>query len=99
MSLLPTILLWLFAPRQMLGLLLCVTLTLSGLGVGYSAHMTRTLYRDLQVLEKGHDDLEHEYEKLLIEQSTLASYVRLDQLVKEKLVMVIPTPQDTVMLK
>ncbi len=85
--LLPTLLGWLFAARQMLPLTLCVLLTVSALGVACATHITRIQYRDLQALEKSHDDLEHEYEKLLLEQSAWANYNRLDQLVRKELSM------------
>ncbi len=86
-ALLPRLLAWLFAARQMLPLTLCVMLTVSALGVACATHITRLQYRDLQVLEKSHDDLEHEYEKLLLEQSALANYNLLDQLVRKELSM------------
>lgn len=90
---------WLFSPGPLLASLFLVILVASGLGVAYSAHMTRNMYRDLQALEKDHDDLEHEYERLLLEQSAWADYTRLDQLARDELAMSVPTPEDTVVLK
>ena len=56
------------------------------------------MYRELQQIEKGHDDLEHEYEKLLLEQSAWADYSRLDQLAHDELAMAAPMPDSTVVL-
>jgi cell division protein FtsL len=57
------------------------------------------MYRDLQTLEKDHDDLEHEYEKLLLEQSAWADYTRLNQLAHDELAMAAPTAVDTVVIR
>ena len=90
---------WARQPATLLGSVLVVGLVLSSLGVSYASHMTRNMYRDLQALEKHHDDLEHEYEKLLLEESAWADYTRLDQLAHSELGMSAPTPEETVVLQ
>ena len=90
---------WFFSPKPMAGLLLCVLLVVSSLGVAYSSHQTRNMYRDLQQLEKDHDDLEHEYEKLLLEQSAWADYTRLNGLAEDKLQMAAPESSEMVVLR
>ncbi len=90
---------WLSRPRQLLAMLLCFALTASALGVAWAAHITRTQYRDLQTLEKAHDDLEHEYEKLLLEQSAWANYNRVDQLARQELAMKAAPHDELVVLK
>ena len=90
---------WVVAPKPLLASVLSALVVVSALGVAYSAHMTRNMYRDLQQLEKDHDDLEHEYEKLLLEQSAWADYTRLDQLAKDKLAMAAPAPDNTVVIQ
>ena len=57
------------------------------------------MYRDLQSLEKDFDDLEHEYEKLLLEESAWADYTRLDQLAHSELEMRAPSPDETVVIQ
>jgi cell division protein FtsL len=57
------------------------------------------MYRDLQQLEKDHDDLEHEYEKLLLEQSAWADYTRLNELAQDKLEMAAPEISEMVVLR
>ena len=90
---------WLLKPGQILAVVLCGLVVSSALGVAYSSHLTRNMYRDLQQLEKAHDDLEHEYEMLLLEQSAHADYTRLDQLAQDQLAMTAPTPADTVVIE
>jgi len=90
---------WFFSPRPMAGSFLCVMLVVSALGVAYSSHQTRNMYRDLQQLEKDHDDLEHEYEKLLLEQSAWADYTRLNELAQDKLEMTAPETSEMVVLR
>lgn len=90
---------WFFSPRPIAGSLLCCLLVVSSLGVAYSSHQTRNMYRDLQQLEKDHDDLEHEYEKLLLEQSAWADYTRLNGLAQNKLQMTAPENSETVVLR
>ena len=96
--LLKNLLLWLIEPRKiMIGLLLLMVM-ISAIAVAYSSHLTRDSYKELQRLEKGFDDLDHGYEKLLLEHSAWADYSRLDQLAREELYMVAPAPDDIVVL-
>jgi cell division protein FtsL len=90
---------WFFSARPMAGSLLCGLLVVSSLGVAYSSHQTRNMYRDLQQLEKDHDDLEHEYEKLLLELSAWADYTRLNELAQDKLEMTAPEISEMVVLR
>ena len=90
---------WFFSPRPVAGSLLCCLLVVSSLGVAFSSHQTRNMYRDLQHLEKDHDDLEHEYEKLLLEQSAWADYTRLNGLAQDKLQMFAPETSEMVVLR
>jgi cell division protein FtsL len=90
---------WFFSPRPIAGAFLCGLLVVSSLGVAYSSHQTRNMYRDLQQLEKDHDDLEHEYEKLLLEHSAWADYTRLNELAQDKLQMTAPETGEVVVLR
>jgi len=90
---------WFFSSRPIAGSLLCGLLVVSSLGVAYSSHQTRNMYRDLQQLEKDHDDLEHEYEKLLLEQSAWADYTRLNGLARDSLQMTVPETGEIVVLR
>lgn len=90
---------WFSSPRPILGAALTSVFVVSAIGVAYSAHETRNMYRDLQRLEKSHDDLEHEYEKLLLEQSAWADYTRLNELAFKDLEMQAPETEDMVVLR
>ena len=90
---------WFFSSRTIAGSLLCGLLVLSSLGVAYSSHQTRNMYRDLQQLEKDHDDLEHEYEKLMLEQSAWSDYTRLNGLAQDRLQMTAPETSEMVVLR
>jgi len=99
MELIRQLLTWYLKPAPLLLSLLTGFLVFSSLGVAYSSHQTRNMYRDLQQLEKSHDDLEHEYEKLLLEQSAWADYTRLNRIAQDKLAMVPPSTEDMVVLR
>ena len=90
---------WYLKPAPLLMSVLVLLLVGSSLGVAFSSHLTRNMYRDLQQLEKEHDDLEHEYEKLLLEQSAWADYTRLNQIAQDKLAMAPPTTDDMVVVR
>ncbi len=78
---------WLTRVDQLSVLMGVLFLLASSIGVIYSSHMTRQMYRNLQVLQQVQDDLDSEYEKLLLEQSAWADYTRVDQLAREELNM------------
>jgi cell division protein FtsL len=90
---------WFFSAKPIAGSFLCGLLVVSAIGVAFSSHETRNMYRDLQQLEKDHDDLEHEYEKLLLEQSAWADYTRLNGLAQDKLEMSAPEVGEMVVLR
>lgn len=90
---------WL-AKKQHLVIAMTLLLFLaSSIGVIYSAHMTRQMYATLQTLQRQQDDLDNEYEKLLLEQSAWANYTRVDQLAREELNMAAPRARDVVVVK
>ena len=90
---------WVFSWRPILVISLCVLLVISALSVTYTSHQTRNLYRDLQQLQKSHDDLEHEYEKLLLERAAWTDYTRLNRLARDELEMIAPDILEVVGLR
>ena len=76
------------------GLAIC-----SALAVIAASHETRVMYRELQILQKEQDDLESEYEKLLLEQSAWANYTRVDQIAHQKLQMAPPDVEQVVVVR
>jgi cell division protein FtsL len=76
---------WSPAGRQCLFVLL--VLVTSALAVIFAAHATRARYANLQSEQHVSDNLDSEYEKLLLEHSVWAGYNRVDQLARETLQM------------
>lgn len=89
---------WLLAWQQLLIAALIGLLVVSSLAVALSAHETRQLYSQLQVLGQKRDNLDSEYEKLLLEQSAWADYSRIDQVSREQLHMLAPTSKSIVVV-
>jgi len=63
-------------------------------GVIQSSHACRQLYAQLQVLESARWYMEEDYGRLLLEQSTWASYPRIEQVAERDLNMRPPTIAD-----
>ena len=60
-------LLWVIAPRHMGIAVLVLVLVGSAFFVSLSSHQTRELYRNLHIIQKQRDDLDYEYQKLILE--------------------------------
>src|SRR5688572_19080611 len=62
----------------------------SAIAVVLSKHMNRSLHMELQSLQKQRDTLQVEWSRLLLEQGTLGSDVRVEQVAKDELEMMLP---------
>lgn len=71
----------------------------SAISVIYSKHQSRSEFVVLQKLEQHRDDLNEEWGRLLLEQSTYAGPGRIERQAKFKLKMIVPTAQQTVVIK
>lgn len=89
---------WLLEPRQALAVTAVLVLMASAIAVVQSAHETRQMYARLQVLQQASDELDGEYERLLLEESAWADYNRIDQLARQELGMDSPQSQEWVVL-
>ena len=58
-----------------------------GVGVVYSKHSVRKAFVELQSLQKQFDELQVEWRRLQLEQSTWATHSRVERLAREKLDM------------
>jgi len=77
---------------------LCAALVIvSGIAVVYAKYASRKYFIELQELRDQRDQVESEWSQLQLEQGTLATHTRIDQLARTKLNMHIPTP-DRVMV-
>ncbi len=74
--------------------ILWILLVLAGLAsaVGgiYSKHQSRKLFTELQALTQERDQLEVEWGRLQIEQSTWSTHARVERLVREQMGMRMP---------
>lgn len=90
---------WLLQAQRMMAVLLGAVVVLSAFGIVVASHETRGMYREIQVLQKENDDLQSEYEKLLLEQSAWANNSRVDEIAYNKLQMVPPDVHEIVMVR
>ena len=84
-------------PRRVM--LLMAFILASSVGVILVSHETRALYSRIQVEEHVSDNLDSEYERLLLEQSAWAGYNRVDQLAREELHMQTPRRANLVLMR
>lgn len=80
-------------------IILIVLCFISALWVIWVRHEHRLAFIALQQIEQQRDKLEHDWEQLLLEQSTWLQPQRIEQLAKEKLQMRLPEPDKIVFLK
>lgn len=86
--------------RANLALVVVVALLMvSSLSVIYTKHNTRIAFVSLQKLEQHRDDLNEEWGRLLLEQSTWATPSRIEQKAAKRLDMISPTANQIVVIK
>jgi len=90
---------WMLMWRQLSVAGLLILVLVSALGVTLSAHITRQLFAAMQTASLKSDELDSEYEKLLLELSAWSGYSRLDQLAREELHMKTPLTQNMVIVE
>lgn len=76
---------------RLLMLALVAALLASAMGVVFSTHESRKLFVTLQGLQQTRDDLNAEWGRLQLEQSTWATHGRIEQIANNKLEMVNPS--------
>jgi len=77
--------------------LLAMVLLVSSIALVEMKHRHRTLFVELQALERGRDELEAEWGRLQLEQSTWATHERIQSLAQERLGLRVP-PVDEIVL-
>lgn len=82
-----------------LSALLLVLVIASALGVVYSTYKSRQLFSELERMNREAIQLEEEWGRLLLEQSTWASHARIEQIATSELDMVIPDSNDIVVIE
>ena len=71
----------------------------SALGVVYATHESRKLFIELQAQQKIRDDLDVEWGRLQLEQSTWATHGNVEVTAREKLGMRMPKPESVVIVR
>ncbi len=78
---------------QGLLVLLVLLVLASALGVAYTTHQGRKLFVELQALQATRDELNIEWGRLLLEQSTLATPPLVERIARRELGMHAPLPE------
>jgi cell division protein FtsL len=81
-----------------LGVLMSLVIA-SAIAVVYSKHENRKLFVELQGLKTQRDELEIEWGRLQLEQSTWATHGRIERLARERLQMRLPPPESSVLVR
>lgn len=70
----------------------------SGLGVVYASHQSRTKFIELQTLQEQRDRLTVDWGRLQLEQSTWATHGRVEAEARKQLNMRLPAPEAVVIV-
>lgn len=91
------------AVKRLLGLLilgvLLVAMLVSAVFVSHTVHQTRKAVGALQALEQQRSALDVEWSQLLLEQSTLGSFIEIEKKAKDELEMRVPEANQMVAVK
>lgn len=90
---------WLGQGQRLIKIVLGGLVVISALGVVGASHETRSMYSELQALQKEQDDLESEYGKLLLEQSAWSNNTRVDEIARNELNMVPPEVSKVIVVR
>jgi cell division protein FtsL len=84
--------------QAIISMVLVALLLVSALGVVVSAHQNRELFNTLSELQAERDGYQREWSQLLLEQSALSAYGRVEQLASERFGMSAPGKEDVVLV-
>lgn len=70
----------------------------SSIAVIYSYHLNRSFYSELQSLENKRDEMNLEWGRLQLEQSTFGTHSRIEELAQQKLGMSVPSANEVKMI-
>lgn len=77
---------------------LAAVVTASGLWVVGAKHRGRQLFVELETLNREQDELQIDWGRLQLEQSTLATHPRIESLARERLQLASPAEEQTVLV-
>lgn len=78
---------------------LFVMVLASAVGVVFSKHESRKLFVQLQSLQKERDQIQIEWGRMQLEQSTWATHSRIERLASKKLNMIIPLAENVIIIR
>jgi cell division protein FtsL len=78
--------------------LLAIASVSSAIAVVVTRHESRTLFVELQALERERDRMNEEWGQLQLEQATWGTHARVEAIAHSRLQMVPPQPKSTVMV-
>jgi len=78
---------------------LVLAIMLSAVSVVYSKHQSRKLFVELQKLHKQIDELNIDWGRLQLEQSTWSSHGRIEKIARQKLQMTLPKANEVIYIK
>ena len=78
---------------------LVILVLASSLGVVYAKHQSRKLFIELDTLKKERDEMNVEWGRLQLEQSTLATHSRIEQTAIKRLNMVTPEYEQVLIVR
>lgn len=67
-----------------------------GFGVAYSEYRSRSLVSELQTLHRSANELDLEWQQLLLEQSMLSAKSVIDRVARHRLDMTVPEPTEVI---
>jgi cell division protein FtsL len=89
--------LWAVGRRIVIGGLVLAMVS-SALAVIYTKHLSRHLFDELQLLQNERNEINVDWGRLLLEQSTWSTHGRIDQVARGELDMMAPPPDSTVVV-
>lgn len=84
--------------RVALPMALALLVLASAIGVVVTKHQSRKLFVELEALNGERDELNIDWGRLQLEQSTWSTHGRIEQVARERLDMRLPTPAETMIV-
>ncbi|MBT8143205.1 MAG: cell division protein FtsL [Gammaproteobacteria bacterium] len=79
--------------------ILAAAVLVAAIAVVDSRHQARKLFAELQQLQKERDELDIDWGRLRLEQSTYATYGLIETTAREELQMKVPSPEEIVIVQ
>ena len=80
-------------------LLVWLGILFSALGIVQAKHESRKYFMELQTLDATADELDMEWDRLLIEESTWSNHSQIEQTARHRLQMKLPSPDEVMVIR